>query len=54
MIPPETERWFADRMKPKKTIALQASHASLASHGDDIVALIEEAAASAGGKGQAA
>jgi len=55
MIPPETERWFADRMKPKKTITLQASHASLASHGDDIVALIEEAAAgSAGGKGQAA
>jgi hypothetical protein len=25
MIPPETDRWFADRMKPKKTIALQAS-----------------------------
>jgi hypothetical protein len=24
MIPPETERWFADRMKPKKTIALQS------------------------------
>jgi hypothetical protein len=33
---------------------LQASHASLASHGDDIVALIDEAAAFAGGKGQAA
>ncbi|SEC65767.1 Pimeloyl-ACP methyl ester carboxylesterase [Rhizobiales bacterium GAS188] len=44
MIPPETERWFAERMKPKKTITLQASHASLASHPDDIVALIEEAA----------
>jgi len=55
MIPPETERWFADRMKPKKTITLQASHASLAPHAADIVALIEEAATgSSSEKGQAA
>jgi len=44
MIPPETERWFAERMKPRKTIELAASHASMASHPDEIVALIEEAA----------
>ncbi len=46
MIPPETERWFAERMRPKRTITLQAGHASLASHAKEIVALIEEAAAS--------
>jgi len=41
----------AGQMKPRKTITLQASHASLASHAADIVALIEEeAAGSAGGK----
>lgn len=44
MIPPETERWMAERMKPKKIITLQSSHASLASHADQIVALIEESA----------
>jgi hypothetical protein len=43
MIPPETEAWMAERMRPKKTITLQASHASMASQGDAIVALIEEA-----------
>ncbi|MCF3946699.1 alpha/beta hydrolase [Acidiphilium sp. AL] len=46
MIPPESEKWMAERMNPKKTITLQASHASLASHADDIIALIEEAAGS--------
>jgi pimeloyl-ACP methyl ester carboxylesterase len=46
MIPPETQSWMAERMNPKKTITLQASHASLASHADAIVALIEEAARS--------
>lgn len=44
MIPPETERWMAERMKPKKIITLQSSHASLALHADQIVALIEESA----------
>jgi len=43
MIPPDTEAWMAERMRPKKTIMLQASHASMASQGDAIVALIEEA-----------
>ncbi|MGH7798036.1 MAG: alpha/beta hydrolase [Candidatus Binatia bacterium] len=46
MIPPETESWMAERMRSKKTITLQASHASLASQADEIVALIEEAARS--------
>jgi pimeloyl-ACP methyl ester carboxylesterase len=46
MIPPETERWFAERMKPRKVIELPSGHASLASHPDEIVALIEEAARS--------
>jgi hypothetical protein len=44
MIPPETQRWFTERMKPRKTITLPASHASLASQGKEIVALIETAA----------
>lgn len=44
MIPPETEQWMAERIKPKKTITLEASHASLASRPNEIVALIEEAA----------
>jgi pimeloyl-ACP methyl ester carboxylesterase len=44
MIPPETEQWFSDRMKPQRTITLQAGHASMASHPDEIIALIEEAA----------
>ena len=43
MIPPETETWMAERMKPRKTITLPASHASLASQPAAIVALIEEA-----------
>ena len=46
MIPPETEAWMAERMRPKKTITLQASHASLASQGAAIVDLIEEASTS--------
>ncbi len=44
MIPPETQQWFTERMKPKKTIRLDSSHASLASHPNEIIALIEEAA----------
>ena len=46
MIPPDTKRFFAERMKAKKTITLQASHASLASQGKEIVGLIELAVAS--------
>ncbi|HEY7639514.1 MAG TPA: alpha/beta hydrolase [Steroidobacteraceae bacterium] len=46
MIPPDTQRFFVERMKPKKAITLQSSHASLASQGKEIVALIELAAES--------
>ena len=46
MIPPDTERFFAERMQAKKTITLQAGHASLASQGKEIVGLIELAVAS--------
>jgi pimeloyl-ACP methyl ester carboxylesterase len=43
LIRTETEEWMAARIKPKKTITLQSSHASVASHPGDIVAFIEEA-----------
>ena len=43
MIPPETETFMAERIRPRKTITLQASHASLASQGEAIVSLVEEA-----------
>ncbi|MCW3464171.1 alpha/beta hydrolase [Chitinophaga nivalis] len=46
MIPPETEAWLAERMQTQKTITLDASHASLASRPDEIIALIDEAAKS--------
>jgi pimeloyl-ACP methyl ester carboxylesterase len=43
MIPPETEAWMAERIKAKKTITLRTSHASVLTHPDEIVKLIEEA-----------
>jgi pimeloyl-ACP methyl ester carboxylesterase len=46
MINPDTERQMAERMKPRGTIELAASHASLASQPAAIVDLIEEAASS--------
>lgn len=44
MINPENEKMMAARMNPAKTITLDASHASLASHPKEIADLIEEAA----------
>lgn len=44
MIPPETEKEMAEKIKSKKTVHLDASHASLASHPEEIVDLILEAA----------
>lgn len=44
MINPENEKMMAARMNPAKTITLEASHASLASHPKEIADLIEEAA----------
>ena len=46
MIHPDTERRMAARMNPRRTIELDASHASLASQPAAIVDLIDEAATS--------
>jgi pimeloyl-ACP methyl ester carboxylesterase len=46
MIHPDTERRMAARMNPRRTIELDASHASLASRPAAIVDLIDEAATS--------
>ncbi|MFC4763938.1 alpha/beta fold hydrolase [Dyella koreensis] len=43
MIPPETERWMAERIGARKIMSLTSSHASLAAHPHQIVSLIEEA-----------
>jgi pimeloyl-ACP methyl ester carboxylesterase len=45
MIHPDNERRMARRMNPRKTIELDASHASLASQAPAVCDLIEEAAA---------
>ncbi len=46
MIPPETEAWFAERIKARKTVHLDAGHASMASNSKEVAALILEAAES--------
>ena len=43
LIPTETEIWMAERIKARRTITLQTSHASVATHPGEIVKLIEEA-----------
>ena len=48
MIHPDTEREMAERMEPRETIELDASHASLASQPNAIVDLIEQAAIALG------
>jgi pimeloyl-ACP methyl ester carboxylesterase len=45
MIHPDTERRMAERINPRRTIELAASHASLASQPGAIVDLIDQAAA---------
>ncbi|GAA0921575.1 alpha/beta hydrolase [Nonomuraea longicatena] len=44
MIPPATERWMAERMEPRGTLTLEAGHASLISHPDEVAALVVAAA----------
>lgn len=44
MINPDNEKMMSARMKPKKIIELEASHASLASRPKEVCALIDEAA----------
>ncbi|QIY89602.1 alpha/beta hydrolase [Chryseobacterium gallinarum] len=46
MIPAETEKEMAERLQPKKIISLDAGHASLASHPEEVTRLILEAASS--------
>lgn len=48
MIHPDNERRMAQRMNPRRTIELDASHASLASQPQDVCDLIDEAAGSVG------
>lgn len=48
MIHPETQMEMAERMKPRKTIHLDASHASMASKPEEVLQLILEAAKSFG------
>lgn len=43
LIPPETEKWMAERINARRIVTLQTSHASVATHPDEIVKLIEEA-----------
>jgi pimeloyl-ACP methyl ester carboxylesterase len=45
MIAPENQKRMSDRMKPRKVVVLDASHASLASRPAEVAALIDEAAA---------
>ncbi|WP_046656565.1 alpha/beta fold hydrolase [Lysobacter capsici] len=49
MIPPATQAEMAAHIGAKKTITLEASHASLASHPREVFALIEEAAKATAG-----
>ncbi|MFD8563755.1 alpha/beta fold hydrolase [Streptosporangium canum] len=44
MIPPATEAWMAERMNARATVTLDAGHASLASHPQEVTALIDQAA----------
>ncbi|WP_153788811.1 alpha/beta hydrolase [Pseudomonas sp. EMN2] len=43
MIAPANQQMMSARMKPRRVITLDASHASLASHAREVAALIEEA-----------
>lgn len=51
MIHPDNEKRTSTRMKEKKVITLNASHASLASLPKEVTALIDEAAAVTAGAG---
>ena len=48
MLNPENQKMMAARMNPRKTITLDASHASLASRPQEVAALIVEAANAVG------
>lgn len=44
MIHPDNQKRMAERMKPRRILTLDASHASLASRAGEVAALIDEAA----------
>ncbi len=44
MIAPENQAWMSGRMEARRVMALDASHASLASHPREVAAMIDEAA----------
>ncbi|MDQ1578956.1 MAG: hypothetical protein QOE21_1643 [Microbacteriaceae bacterium] len=44
MIPPETERWMAERIHARETIELDTSHASFATWPTQVLELITNAA----------
>ncbi len=44
MIAPENQKAMSERIKPRRVLSLDASHASLASHPVEVAALIDEAA----------
>ena len=48
MIHPENQKMMSARMNAKNIISLAASHASLASHPEEIADLIDEAASETG------
>lgn len=48
MINPESQKQMAERIAPRKTITLAASHASLASKASQVAELIDEAAKTVG------
>ncbi len=49
MIHPDNQRFMSERIKPRKTVELAASHASLASQpGGAVVDLIDDAVAELG------
>ena len=52
LIPVETEEWMAERIEARATITLQTSHASIATHPDEIVKLIESASNTAAAQGR--
>jgi pimeloyl-ACP methyl ester carboxylesterase len=44
MIPPETQRWMAERIHARETIELDTSHASFATRPTEVLQLITDAA----------
>jgi len=48
MIPPETQRWMAERIDARETIELDTSHAAFATRPTQVLEVITNAAAAVG------